>query len=176
MADVEITVYYLEMLEPPRRNRSEPRDGLSVVQAKTPTVSFYRFLYSTVGEAYNWHSRGNRPDAELAALIQHPLNEVHVLYLEGTPAGFAELDRRTPDEIELVQFGLVPEFIGQGLGKFFLAWAVQRAWSYKPKRFWLHTCTLDHPAALPNYVKAGFTVYREEVKQVPLSDKAASRL
>lgn len=176
MADVDVTVYYLEMVEPPRRNLAEPRDGLAVVQAKTPTVSFYRFLYNTVGEAYHWHSRGSRPDAELAALIQHPLNEVHVLYVEGTPAGLAELDRRTPDEIELIQFGLLPEFIGQGLGKWFLAWAVQRAWSYKPRRFWLHTCTLDHPAALPNYVKAGFTVYREEVKQVTLSDTAASRL
>ena len=68
------------------------------------------------------------------------------------------------DEVELVQFGLTPEFIGQGLGKWFLQWTIDRAWSYEPTRFWLHTCTKDHPAALPNYLKAGFTIYKETVK------------
>jgi GNAT superfamily N-acetyltransferase len=55
-------------------------------------------------------------------------------------------------------------FIGQGLGRHFLQWAIDRAWSYRPRRFWLHTCTKDHPAALPNYLKAGFAVHKEEVK------------
>jgi GNAT superfamily N-acetyltransferase len=80
-----------------------------------------------------------------------PLNEVHVLHVDGTPAGFAELDRRIEGEIELVQFGLMPEFIGQSLGRYFLQWTIDKAWSYGPRRFWLHTCTKDHPAALPNY-------------------------
>jgi GNAT superfamily N-acetyltransferase len=101
-------------------------------------------------------------DADLAATIQNTLNEVHVLYVEGTPAGFAGLDRRKGDDIKLVQFGLMPEFIGQGLGRSFLQWVIDKAWSYQPRRFWLHTCTLDHPAALPNYLKAGFTIYKEE--------------
>ena len=64
--------------------------------------------------------------------------------------------------IELVQFGLISEFIGQGLGKWFLQWTIDKAWSYQPKRFWLHTCTLDHPAALPNYTKAGFVLFKQE--------------
>src|SRR5260370_29736357 len=88
---------------------------------------------------------------------------VHVLMADGVPAGFAELDRRREGEIELVQFGLMPEFIGQGLGRYFLQWTIDRAWSYDPRRFWLHTCTLDHPAALPNYRKAGFEIYKEEM-------------
>ena len=69
--------------------------------------------------------------------------------------------RRIEGEIELVQFGLVPEFIGQGLGKYFLNWTIDKAWSYDPRRFWLHTCTLDHKAALPNYLKAGFLSTRK---------------
>lgn len=166
MPTVNITVYYLEMLSRSQRAVPAPREGLTVVQAKRPSVAFYRFLYNTVGQAYNWHSRGRLPDTELAALIQDPLNEVHVLYAEGTPAGFAELLRRTPDEIELIQFGLMPECIGQGLGKWFLQWAIDKAWSYSPRRFWLHTCTLDHSAALPNYLKAGFQLYKQESKQV----------
>ena len=83
---------------------------------------------------------------------------------EGVPAGFAELDRRIEGEIELAQFGLMPEFIGQGLGRYFLRWAIDKAWSYGPRRFWLHTDTKDHPGALPNYLKAGFAIYKEEVK------------
>jgi len=85
--------------------------------------------------------------------------------VDGVPAGIAELDRRTEGEIELVQFGLIRDFIGQGLGKYFLQWTIDKAWSYSPKRFWLHTDTKDHPAALPNYLKAGFAIYKEEVKE-----------
>jgi GNAT superfamily N-acetyltransferase len=74
------------------------------------------------------------------------------------------LDRQGEGEIELVQFGLMPEFIGQGLGRYFLQWTIDKAWSHGPRRLWLHTCTKDHLAALPNYLKAGFAVYKEEMK------------
>ncbi len=85
--------------------------------------------------------------------------------VDGVPAGFAELDRRIEGEIELVQFGLMPEFIGQGLGRYFLQWTIDKAWSYCPRRFWLNTCTKDHPAALPNYLKADFAIYKEDIKE-----------
>lgn len=162
MALVDVTVFYLEMRAPRLRTVPPPREGLTVAPARRPTVAFYRFLYHTVGQEYHWYSRGRLADAELAAVLNHPLNEVHVLYDQGTPAGFAELDRRVQGAIELVQFGLMPDFIGQGLGQYFLQWAIDRAWSYQPERVWLHTCTLDHPAALPNYLKAGFRLYKEE--------------
>jgi GNAT superfamily N-acetyltransferase len=169
MAIRDVQVYYLEMHSHERRSVPSPRDGLSVMHVKKPSVAYYRFLYNTVGSAYYWYSRGKLSNDELAATIRNPLNEVHVLHVEGTPAGFAELDRRHEHEIELVQFGLMPEFIGQGLGRHFLQWTIDKAWSYEPKRFWLHTCTLDHPAALPNYLKAGFTVFRQEVKHRELA-------
>jgi GNAT superfamily N-acetyltransferase len=161
---MEITVSYLQMFTPPSRVVPPPRDGLTVLHARKPTVAYYRFLYATVGGPYHWLSRRKMNDEQLAAVIHDPRDEVHVLHVEGVPAGFAELDRRAEGEIELVQFGLMPEFIGQGLGKYFLQWTIDRAWSYGPRRFWLHTCTLDHPAALPNYRKAGFEVYKEERK------------
>ena len=160
---MKVTTTYLEMLARPERV-VPPREGLSVVHAKKPTVAYYRFLYDAVGRDYDWTSRKKLSDAELAALLNDPRLEIHVLMAEGVPAGFAELDRRIEGEIELVQFGLMPEFIGQGLGRYFLQWTIDKAWSYHPRRFWLHTCTRDHPAALPNYLKAGFAVYKEEVK------------
>ncbi len=162
MEFVDVTVDYLEMLSPSRRTVSAPCDGLSVLFVRAPTVDDYRDLYNAVGREFHWLSRRKLSDAELAAVIQHPINELHVLHVAGTPAGFAELDRRHSGEIELIQFGLTREFIGRGLGKWFLQWTIDQAWSYQPRRFWLHTCTLDHPAALPNYLKAGFVQFKQE--------------
>lgn len=161
MTAADVTVFYLEMLGRPAREVSPLREGLTVIHAKRPTVAYYRFLYNTVGRDYHWYSRAKLTDAELAAVLQNPSNEVHVLHADGTPAGFVEFDRRVEGEVEIVQFGLMPEHIGQGLGKHFLQWAIDRAWDYNPRRVWLHTCTLDHPAALPNYRKAGFVLYKE---------------
>jgi GNAT superfamily N-acetyltransferase len=165
MPVVDVTVYYLEMLAHVHREIASPRPGLLVLHARKPSVGYYRFLYDAVGKDYHWLFRGSLSDRELAALIHDPRDEVHVLHVDGVPAGFAELDRRNHDDIELVQFGLTREFIGQGLGKYFLQWTIDQAWSYRPRRFWLHTCSLDHPAALPNYQKAGFALYKKE--QIP---------
>ena len=159
---VEVTVFHLEMLAPSHRPVPAPREGLTVLHVPSPTVPYYRSLYDAVGKDYYWLSRRKMSDEALAAVLGDTRDELHVLHVEGTPAGFAELDRSRPDEIELVQFGLVPEYIGQGLGRWFLQWTIDRAWSYEPKRFWLHTCTLDHPTALPNYLKAGFVLFQQE--------------
>jgi len=160
---MKVTTIYLQLWAHPQRVVPPPRDGLTVVHAKKPSVTYYRFLYDAVGRDYDWTSRQKLSDAELAALLNDPRLEVHVLMVDGVPAGFAELDRRIDGEIELVQFGLMPEFIGQGLGRYFLHWTIDKAWSYNPSRLWLHTDTKDHPAALPNYLKAGFSIYKEEI-------------
>ena len=159
---VEVTVFYLEMLAPSHRPVPAPRAGLTVLHVPSPTVPYYRSLYDAVGKDYYWLSRRKMSDEALAAVLGDTRDELHVLHVEGTPAGFAELDRSQPDQIELLQYGLLPEYIGQGLGRWFLQWTIDRAWSYEPKRFWLHTCTLDHPAALPNYLKAGFVLFQQE--------------
>jgi GNAT superfamily N-acetyltransferase len=163
---MEIKITYLQMFAHPGRSAPPPRNDLVVMQATHPTLSYYRYLYEAVGAPWQWRSRKKLSDAELAAIIHDPRDEVHVLHLDGVPAGFSELDRRREGEIELVQFGLMPEYIGQGLGSYFLSWTIDRAWSYKPGRFWLHTCTLDHPRALPNYQKAGFAIYQVETKEI----------
>jgi GNAT superfamily N-acetyltransferase len=162
---MKITTTYLQMFAHPERLVPPPRESIAVVHAKKPPVAYYRFLYDAVGRDYDWTSRKKLTDAALAAIIHDPRDEVHVLMAGGVPAGFAELDRRVEGEIELVQFGLMPEFVGQGLGRYFLQWTIDKAWSYKPRRFWLHTCTKDHPAALPNYLKAGFAIYKEGINE-----------
>jgi len=165
MALIDVKISHLEMLTRPNLSVTAPRSGLTVLHAQHPTVSYYRYLYAAVGQKYYWQSRAKLSDKKLGAILNDSRVEVHVLHVDGTPAGFAELDRRVADEIELKQFGLVGEFIGQGLGKYFLAWTIEKAWSYHPRRFWLHTCTLDHPVALPNYLKAGFVLFKEEMER-----------
>ena len=165
MVTKEVTVYHLEMLEPNGRVVPPPRSGITVSHILRPTVEYFRSIYDPVGEDYNWRRRRKMTREELEAIIHHPLNEFHVLYVDDEPAGFAELDRRQPDEIELVQFGLMPNFHGQGLGKWFLQYMIDKAWSYAPQRFWVHTCTLDHAAALPNHLNSGSTTFKQQVIQ-----------
>ena len=85
--------------------------------------------------------------------------EVNVLFADGRLAGLAELDLRDPPDVELAYFGVLPAFIGQGLGRFLLDWAVHHVWRGRPRRLWVHTCDLDHPRALDVYQKAGFRIY-----------------
>jgi GNAT superfamily N-acetyltransferase len=156
---------YLQMLSWPEGGIPPAPEGVLVLHAKRPSVRYYRFLYDGVGRDYDWTSRRLLSDEALAAILCDPRDEVHVLFVEGVPAGFVELDRSVEGDVEITQFGLMPEFLGRGLGRWFLRWAVERAWGYGPRRLWLHTDTEDHPAALPNYLKAGFAVYQEEVKE-----------
>jgi len=139
-------------------------EGVAIVHARKPTISYYRYLLDAVGKKWHWDGRDKLADADLATIVHDPRDEIHVLFVDGVPAGFVELDRRTEGEIEIVFFGLVAEFIGQGLGKLFLQWVIDKAWSYGPERLWLHTDTEDHPAALPLYLKMGFVVYKEVVE------------
>lgn len=162
MEMVDVTVYYLEMHSLACRTVPAPREGVTVDHVVNPSVAWYRDLYHRVGSDYYWLSRRKMSDEALAQVIGDPQTELHVLKVDGTIAGFAELDCRMAGEIEIVQFGLLPDFIGHGLGKWFLNRMILKAFSHSPRRLWLHTCTLDHPAALPNYLQAGFVLYKEE--------------
>ena len=166
---VLVTVTYLEMTSPDRRSAAPGwPERVTVRRAERPTVSFYRYLYDTVGADWDWYERRRLSDDALAAIVHDDAVEVHVLYVRGVPAGYVELDRRIEDEVEIAYFGLMPDFIGRGLGPALLGWALERAWSCGPRRVWLHTCSLDHPKALAVYRRAGFEVYDREVLSVEL--------
>lgn len=162
MPTVDVKVSYLEMFAHNGQSVPAPREGLLVLHAGNPPVGYYRYLYNSVGREFHWYTRGRMSDADLAASLSHPRHEIHVLHVDGVPAGFAELDCRT-DDVELLQFGLMREFFGKGLGKYFLQWTIDHVWARPTRRFWLHTCTLDHPVALPNYLRAGFVLFKEEM-------------
>lgn len=160
---LEMVVTYLEMRAPPPAPAQARRaERISVLRARRITVSFYRYLYETVGGPWMWYERREMDDRALAAVVQDPMVAVYVLYLDGVPAGFVELDRRTVDQVEVAYFGLLPEFIGRGLGRYFLGWAVGKAWESEPERVWVHTCNFDHPGALGAYQRSGFQVYDQQ--------------
>jgi GNAT superfamily N-acetyltransferase len=157
---LEDTITYLEMLARPAGRRfPAPLETLALMRAEACTVSFYRYLYDTVGEPWLWFERRIIDDAAVAAQIHRPTIEIFVLYVRGVPAGFFELDTAAARETKLCYFGLVPDFIGRRLGPYLLQAAIDRAWSRPIDRFWLHTSTFDHPKALSVYQKAGFVVY-----------------
>ena len=169
MRTVLVTVTYLEMTSPDRCSPApEWTDPVTVRRVERPPVSFYRHLYDGVGADWDWYERRRLSDEALAAIVHDDAVEVHVLHVRGVPAGYVELDRRVEDEVEIAYFGLMPEFIGRGLGPALLGWALERAWSHGPRRVWLHTCSLDHPKALAVYRRAGFEVYDREVVSVEL--------
>jgi ribosomal protein S18 acetylase RimI-like enzyme len=160
VAFLEDIVTYLEMTGRPARSPAPaPRGRSALMRVEACPVSFYRYLYKEVGEAWLWYERRRLDDDALAAIIHRPTTEIFVLYVGGAPAGYFELDRAVPGECELAYFGLAAPFIGLGWGRFLLDAADEAAWTGETSRVWVHTCTYDHPRALGAYQKAGFRVY-----------------
>ncbi|WP_420348417.1 GNAT family acetyltransferase [Pelagibius sp.] len=166
---VNFVITFLQMTERPRLTPVHPPRHLQValMRAHRPTVDFYRFLYHGVGAEWNWWYRRQMADDDLAAILEDERVEVFVLYVEGVPAGYFELDRREAPDVDLAYFGLLPQFVGQQLGPYLLNQAIEQAWSYEPGRLTVNTNTMDHPKALPLYQKFGFQPYRQERLVMP---------
>ena len=157
-----MVVTFLEMTRPPKSPALHRSDKLVLLRVERPTASFYRYLYNTVGGPWLWYERRLMSDEELLRIVHDPKIEVYVLHMAGVPAGFAELDRRQEDEVEIAFFGLIPDFIGRGLGPPLLDWVIDKAWSRRIRRVWVHTCNHDHPKAFAMYQRAGFVPYDQE--------------
>ena len=159
-------VTYLEMHAPPASEGSE--SGLSLDRIESPDPHKYRELFQLIGAPWLWFSRLIMEDSKLAAIIQHPNVELYLVNDEaGSEVGMLELDFREPFECELAFIGLVPELAGKGHGRWLLAEAIQRAWRDGIQRVHVHTCSLDHPAALSAYRKAGFNPYKRAIERFP---------
>lgn len=168
IADGELAavVTFLEMHEQPRGE--VPATQLSLQRIDQPTPGRYRELFRLVGAQWLWFSRLIMADAELTAIIADPTVELYsILDEQGHDAGMLELDYREPGQCELAFIGLVPELAGKGHGRWLLAEAVSRAWRDGVSRVHVHTCSLDHPAALAAYRRAGFTPYKRAIERFP---------
>lgn len=165
-----VTRTYLELATPDAfRPAFGSFPGIRLERVPHPDPALYRTCYRTVGEAFHWRDRWDWTDAEILTHLAQPGITFHVATRNGALAGWYEL-RRVPDEnsVEVAYFGIVPSEFGRGFGKHLLSCAVRDAWAVSPppRRVWLHTCTLDHPNAVPNYRARGFVPYRTETYEV----------
>lgn len=158
----ELVITYLEMTAHPRHSPPHPGQKIALLLAESPPSSFYRYLCSSVGERWLRHERRELSDEELRKIIHDAAVQIFVLYVRGVPAGYFELDARVRDEVELADFGLIPEFSGRGLESFLLSCAVDKAWSKEPRRVWVRARNLDYPRAVSSYQRAGFVPYDQE--------------
>lgn len=167
MPTVEVVRTYLEMDSPEALRASRvPRDPPRLDRLEECPLSFFRYLYAEVGRPHHWTDRLNWNDEQVRVHLADPGVSLWLLSSGGAPAGYFELRRHADDSVEVAYFGLLPEFVGRGWGGHLLTLAVRAAWASEPTRVWLHTCTLDHPAALPNYLKRGFRPVRDETYTV----------
>lgn len=165
----EVTTWYLEMLSASQlRPVPPPSDQARVQRVEIALAEFNRFLYVVVGGPWYWYERLTWDDERWRAFVDRAEVETWVLYVSGTPAGYVELEIQSEANVEVAYFGLMQRFIGQGLGGYLLSIGVQRAWELGAQRVWVHTCSLDGPHALPNYLARGFRVYDKRTEQIEL--------
>lgn len=145
-----------------------PPSTLDLQRVVEPEVDQYRALFHLVGEPWLWFSRLMLDDEKLGAIIQDPRVELYVVRDgNGRDVGMLELDFREPAQCELAFVGLILDLSGLGHGRWLLAEAVSRAWREGIKRVHVHTCSLDHPAALSAYRRAGFVPYKRAIERFP---------
>ncbi len=157
-------VTYLEVRAPPPARPVPDRPDLALRFWKRPDPAAYRALYRRIGESWLWCSRLLLDEAALAAVLHDPGLEVWLPERSGEPIGILELDFRSFGECELAFFGLVPEAIGTGAGRWLMARALERAFRPDVRRIWVHTCHFDHPGALAFYLRSGFRPYKLAVE------------
>lgn len=159
-------VTYLEMRAAP--SGEVPPSPLSLRRTERPDLDDYRRLFRLVGAPWLWFSRLIMDDSKLAAILWHSKVELYAAVDEsGCDCGILELDFRDAGQCELAFVGLVPELTGKGHGRWLVSESLRLAWRGGVSRAHVHTCTLDHPAALAAYRRAGFAAYKLAVERFP---------
>jgi GNAT superfamily N-acetyltransferase len=159
---IAAVVTYLEMRAAPPLAAVQ-REGWSLAPLAGEPAR-YRELFRHVGEPWLWFSRLAMGEIALLRILDDPNVQALALHADGRDIGLLELDFRTRGECELAFFGLVPEAIGQGWARVLMNEAVRRAFAAPIARFWVHTCSLDHPRALGFYLRSGFKPYKRAVE------------
>ncbi len=161
---------FLEMTNPSQAIPFKSETRLEVRQAEIPCAETSRFFYTTVGADWGWYDRLGWDRARWLAHASRPDLSTWIGFQKGSPAGYFELVSHPKSETEILSFGLLPGFLGCGLGQELLTAAIKCAWGNDANRIWLSTCSLDHPRALPNYQAAGFTLFKTTEALATLPD------
>jgi len=153
-------VTFLEMRKRPAEMAGLPELPHTLVRLGPQNLDIYKRLFREVGEDWLWVSMLEIGDDEVRGILADPSIETYSLRDGDRDIGLLELDFRVPGECEVVYFGIVKDAIGKGTGRFLMNQAIAKAWAHPIERFWLHTCTFDHPSALGFYQHLGFRPYK----------------
>ncbi len=165
-------ITHLEMTARPKSSLPYPVNiHTAIMRVKDIPLPFYRYIYRQVGARWHWVDRLRMKDDKLTALLHAQTAHIHVLYVNGAPAGFFEFHEQSDGNIELTHFGLMENALGLGVGKWFLQQAVYAIWDFEPVTVTVTTNNLDHPRALQLYQMFGFSpVSTSDAIVRPLSD------
>jgi len=170
MSSTKVTRTYLEMRGPSQLQGAlsdDPR--IRVEQVHECSSPFFRYLYVEVGRNYHWIDRLTWTDEDIARYLLQAEISLWLMTYDGKTAGYFELRKCEDGSSEIAYFGLLEDFLGRGLGRHLLTCAAEQAWADGANRVWLHTCTLDDPAAMPNYLKRGFRPFKTETYSIEQS-------
>ncbi|MCE1238126.1 MAG: GNAT family N-acetyltransferase [Hyphomicrobiales bacterium] len=160
-------VTWLEMRAPPAATTRPTPSGVTLEPIGASDLARYRRLFAAVGEPWLWFGRTAMSDEDLAAILGDPAVWCRAVVRKGRDLGFVELDGRTAGEVELAYFGLVPDAVGSGLGRWLMDRALAEAWAGAPDKVTVHTCHFDHPGALAFYRRSGFTPVASGIELTP---------
>ncbi|MEM0953450.1 MAG: GNAT family N-acetyltransferase [Pseudomonadota bacterium] len=158
------TIWYLEMTAAAQHFAKPMSPELQVVEARLAQYAVNRFLYEWIGASWQWEDKKGWSDQQWQAYVERDTLRTWLAWVEGSPAGYFELERAPDGTVEICYFGLSPDFIGKGLGGGLLSAAIREAWGWDARRVAVNTCSLDHPAALKNYQARGFRLTYTETR------------
>jgi ribosomal protein S18 acetylase RimI-like enzyme len=162
MEQLDETRYYLELAVKNLRPARVPARPLVLRQLAHSEGAVARWLYNTVGAAWQWTDRAAWTDHQWSSHLASDEIAMWLALDQDEPAGYFEVRHESRDRSEILTFGLLPSCVGRGLGGHLLSLAVAKIAESGVDIVWLHTCSRDHPNALGNYQARGFVVTRTE--------------
>lgn len=168
---VDVVTTFLEMRSPADLRPAQRKvNDFSAIRVGEPSPEYARFLYTAIGGYWYWTDRLAWTYGEWLGHVTRSDVEIWVGYVNGAPCGYFELEAGTGSAFQILYFGLLPGFIGRGLGGQLLTAAIERAWAAGAHRVWVHTCTLDGAVALANYQARGFRIFKQNTESRELAD------
>jgi GNAT superfamily N-acetyltransferase len=156
-----VIITYLEMNSLAEfRPRPCYDDSLCIREATVRQWKLNRLLYDLIGSDWLWREKLSWTDSQWREYAEAESLRTFVGYFGGSIAGYFELQQQPEANVQIMYFGLAPQFLGRGFGAALLTRAIEEAWNWKARRVWVHTCTLDHPAALANYQARGMRIFK----------------
>ena len=153
-------IWYLEMTDINQFLHYQLPKEAFLLKKVIPSPTINRFFYEKVGKSWSWTDRLKWSHEKWDSWVNQKSVNTWILFINIKHAGYFELNNENGD-VEIAYFGLLPNFIGKGLGKSFLSSAIHIAWQMTKKRVWVNTCSFDHPNALNNYMSCGFKIFKE---------------